>query len=284
MPEPAADHPARAGRPRRESSLGGVGRSSRQDGWNLLVLSDSLAFHGPGLGELTTEPKLWPNVLASALSSPGQVCRATIFGRRGWTARDAWFALTRDPHLYSVLLPRADAVVLAVGGMDYLPTVLPAHLREGIRLLRPKPLRTAATAVFRRVQPVGSVLLRGRWRTLPQPLTDHYLSRCVAGIRHFHPEVRIIGIVPPPHDAPGYGRVRAGHPAAVRAAQDWGGRVGVELLRLDTWVQPFLGTPGMNVDGLHWGWGCHRAVGERAAAQLRDGWAAPRGGRLPGTI
>lgn len=241
---------------------------------NLLLLTDSLAFHGPGRGELTTEPRLWPNVLAAALSTADQPWQAIIFGRRGWTARDAWFALTRDPYLYSVLLPGADAVVLAVGGMDYLPSILPTHLREGIRLLRPPALRTAATAAFRRAQPVGSRLLRGRWRTLPQPLTDHYLSRCVAGIRYFHPATEVLGVVPPPHDAPGYGRVRAGHPPAIRAALDWGRRAEVELLRLDEWVQPFLGTPGMNVDGIHWGWDCHRAVGEQAAGQLRRMLAA----------
>ena len=252
MPEPATGEPAPAPEP-----------------CEILVLTDSLAFHGPGMGELTTEPKLWPNVLAAALSTPQRPCQATIVGRRGWTARDAWFALTRDPHVYSVLLPRAAVVVLAVGGMDYLPTILPAHLREGIRLLRPTPLRTVATGLFRRAQPAGSVLLGGRWRTLPQPLTDHYLSRCVAGIRYFHPHIQVLGVVPPPHDAPSYGRVRAGHQPAVRAALDWGRRAQVELLRLDEWVQPFLGTPGMNVDGLHWGWDCHRAVGEQAAVQLR---------------
>lgn len=65
----------------------------------ILVLSDSLAFHGPGMGELTTEPRLWPNVLAAALTAGGAASSATIFGRRGWTARDAWFAVTRDPYL-----------------------------------------------------------------------------------------------------------------------------------------------------------------------------------------
>ena len=246
------------------SAVPGPGSPPRE----LLLLTDSLAFHGPGLGELTTEPRLWPNVLAAKLSTPERPCQATIYGRRGWTARYAWFALTRDPHVYSVLLPRADVVVLAVGGMDYLPSILPSHLREGIRLLRPRPLRAAATGLFRRAQPVGSRLLRGRWRTLPQPLTDHYLSRCVEGIRYFHPGTRIVGVVPPPHDAPSYGRIRTGHQPASRAALAWGRRAGVELLRFAEWVQPFIGTPGMNVDGVHWGWQCHRTVGERAAAQL----------------
>jgi hypothetical protein len=231
---------------------------------SILVLTDSLAFHGPGFGELTTEPRLWPNRLAAELGT-----EATIYGRRGWTARDAWFALTRDPHVYSVLLPRADTVILAVGGMDYLPAVLPAHLREGMRLLRPEPVRRAVTATFRRWQPIGARILNGRWRNLPQALTDHYLGRCVEGIRYFHPDTRILGITPPPHAAPGYGRVTAGHAPAVRAARRWARTHDVELLPLDRWVAPFVGTAGMNPDGIHWGWDCHRAVGEQAAATLR---------------
>lgn len=234
----------------------------------LLVLTDSLAFHGPGLGELTTEPRLWPNVLADAITAEGRPSTATIFGRRGWTARDVWFALTRDPYVYSVLLPRADTVVLAVGGMDYLPAILPSHLREGIRLLRPKLVRTAASAAFRRLQPVGSRVLNGRWRNLPQGLTDHYLTRCVLGIRHFHPDARVVGVTPPPHAAPGYGLVTAGHQRAVRATLAWAEQVDVELLRLDEWVAPHIGSPGMNVDGIHWSWDCHREVGKRAAVLL----------------
>ncbi|HEX2901962.1 MAG TPA: SGNH/GDSL hydrolase family protein [Jatrophihabitans sp.] len=235
----------------------------------VLVLSDSLAFHGPGLGELTTEPRLWPNVLARATGA-----EVTIFGRRGWTSRDAWFALTRDPHVYSVLLPQADAVVLAVGGMDYLPAVLPSHLREGIRLLRPQPLRRLATATFRNAQPLAARALNGRWRNLPQRLTDHYLARCVAGIRYFHPSTRILLITPPPHAAPGYGRVTAGQPPAVRASQQLAARLGAELLPFHEWVDPFIATPGMNPDGIHWSWACHRAVGTRTAEVLGVGCQA----------
>jgi hypothetical protein len=234
----------------------------------ILVLSDSLAFHGPERAELTTEPRLWPNVLARTVTGYGVPARATIFGRQGWTARDAWFALSRDPYLYTVLLPEADVVILAVGGMDYLPAVLPTHLREGIRLLRPEPLRAAATGTFRRLQPLGARALGGRWRTLPQSLTDRYLTRAVAGIRHFHPQTLVLGVAPPPHDAPGYGRVTAGHAPAVAAARRWAAREHLVLLALDSWVQPFVATDGMNPDGIHWGWACHRAVGEAAAAVL----------------
>lgn len=230
---------------------------------DVLVLTDSLAFHGPGWGELSTEPRLWPNVMATALDAD-----VTIYGRRGWTARDAWFALTRDPYVYSVLLPAADTVILAVGGMDYLPAVLPAHLREGIRLLRPDPLRRAVTGVFRRLQPVGARILHGRWRNLPQALTDHYLTRCVEGIRYFHPDIRIVGITPPPHAAASYGRVTAGHAPAIAAAQRWAAGQRIELLPLHDWVRPFIGTADMNPDGIHWSWACHHEIGTKTAAAL----------------
>lgn len=237
----------------------------------LLVLTDSLAFHGPGYGELTTEPRLWPNVLAAELTRTGRPAEATIIGRRGWTARDAWFALTRDPHVYSVLLPQADAVVLAVGGMDYLPALLPSHLREGIRLLRPPALRRTVTGAFRSLQPHAARILNGRWRNLPQPLTDHYLTRCVEGIRYFHPELAVFGVTPPPHAAPGYGRVTAGHRPAVRAAVRWAKEHDVPLLHLHEWVAPFIGTPEMNPDGIHWSWPCHEAVGREAATVVSQG-------------
>src|SRR4051812_10845794 len=88
---------------------------------HVLVVADSLAFYGPAKGELSTHPKLYPNVMAASLASEATV-HADLVARTGWTARDAWWALTRDPHVYSVLLPRASAVVLAVGNMDYMPT------------------------------------------------------------------------------------------------------------------------------------------------------------------
>jgi diglucosylglycerate octanoyltransferase len=229
-----------------------------------LVLADSLAFHGPERGELLTEPRLWPNVLAREM--PGTV---DVVARLGWTARDVWWALTRDPLLYSVLLPRADAVVLAVGGMDYLPALLPTYLREGIPYLRPDWLRRGARRTYRAVQPWAARAHRGRWRMLPQRLTDTYLSRCVTGIRYYHPDTVIVGMLPPPHDAPLYGRVTGGHAPAVAAARAWGRREGVPMLDVSALAAPELAAGRCNVDGMHWGWAVHAAVGRGYADLIR---------------
>lgn len=232
----------------------------------LLVVADSLAFHGPERGELATDPRLFGNVAAAELGTT-----LDLVARRGWTARDAWWALTRDPHVYSVLLPRASAVVLAVGGMDYLPAVLPTYLREGIAYLRPPALHRAARSAYLAAQPVGARLLRGRWRTLPQRLTDSYLSLCVGGIRYYHPGVPVLGILPPPHAAPLYGRVTAGHAPAVAAARAWGEREGVPMVDLPALVGPCLAAGSGNADGMHWGWAAHAAVGHAVAGAVRDG-------------
>src|SRR4051812_43190966 len=125
------------------SSMGSV-----RDVRRVLVIADSLAFHGPRQPELLTHSALYPNVLARELGA-----EVDVVARLGWTARDAWWALTRDPAVYSVLLPRADAVVLGVGGMDQLPASLPTYLREGISYLRPGWVRRPVRSAFHHIHP-----------------------------------------------------------------------------------------------------------------------------------
>jgi diglucosylglycerate octanoyltransferase len=237
----------------------------------VLVLADSLAFHGPKRSELLTEPRLWPNIMARELP-----CEVEVVARMGWTARDVWWALTRDPHVYSILLPRADAIVLAVGGMDYLPALVPTYLREGIPYLRPSWLRHGIRLAYRTAQPWGARAHNGRWRNLPQQLTDHYLSRSVAGIRYFHPSAVIAGMIPPPHDSAFYGHVTAGHPPAVAAARSWGAREDVPMLDTPALIGSELSGGHCNADGLHWSWPAHEAVGVAYADLLRPLLTPPR--------
>lgn len=237
---------------------------------SVLVVGDSLAFYGPVGGENSTEPRLFPNVMAAALGAS-----AHLVARTGWTARDAWWALTRDPNVYSVLLPRASAVVLAVGNMDYLPTVVPTWLREGIRYLRPPVVRRSV----RRGHGWAQRRLSGvtPWRALPQRLTDQYLSYCVGGVRFYHPGVPVIGVLPPPHHAPSYGGRPRGHSAAVAAARAWGRRESVPMIDLPTLVGDGLLAGRGNPDGIHWGWDTHAAVGAALAAVVAAAWADAAG-------
>lgn len=236
----------------------------------LLVLGDSLAFHGPDRAELLTHPGLYPNVLGRLLGKD-----VDFAGRLGWTARDAWWALTRDPYLYSVLLPRADVVVLAIGGADHLPAALPTYLRNGLDHVRPGVLRRRLKQAVHLATPYVVRATGGRLTTLPPKVTTHYLTRCVEAIRGLHPETTVVGIVPPPFDAWYFGHVTRSHEPAAEAHREWGRSANVPLADLDAVIGPHLASGTMNSDGMHWSWAAHEDVAKALAEAIRTGRAYP---------
>lgn len=229
--------------------------ASALDG-RLLVIGDSLTYHGPTGPEPTTDPRLWPNLVAARLGTS-----VDLLARQGWTARDAWWAVTKDPVAWSVLVPRAAVLVIAVGGMDALPASIPTYLREGIAYVRPGPLRRRVRRAYRAAHPHVAALWGGRLRVLPQPATDHYLTRVVRGVRHYRPDLPVVALTPPPWrsaDYPG----RRGHPAAVAAARAWTAREQVVLADVEAVVQAMHDRGEGNPDGLHWDWRTHAAVAD----------------------
>jgi len=225
----------------------------------LLVLADSLAFHGPGRPEPADDPRLWPNVAAATLGGSVE-----LFAGFGWTARDAWWALTGDPRLWAVL-PTLDAAVLAVGSMDSLPSPLPTYLRVGMRYLRPDPLRRRVRGSYLAAQPAlaraMAAVTGGRPTVLPPRQTVRYLERCHAALRFVRPGLPIIGVLPSTHRSAGYGYVHSGRPRTAAAVSSWAAAAGVPLVDLLELVTPHLRAGDTNPDGMHWGWAAHETVG-----------------------
>lgn len=253
----------------------------------LLVFGDSLAFHGPVDAMPSDEPRLWPNVAASTLGGS-----AFLFAGVGWTARDVWWALVSDPNVWATL-PKIDAVVLGVCGMDSLPSPLPTYLRVGLRYLRPDRLRRAARRAYASAQPALSRLLGGRPVALPPRQTARYLDDVLGALRALRPDLPVVGVLPPTHRSPAYGFAHGGRQATAEAVAAWGRRRGVPLVDLLALTRDHvLGGHG-NPDGIHWGWDAHAEVGSAVAAAVHsvlppcDDPAArrPAGDRLvePGT-
>jgi hypothetical protein len=228
---------------------------------SVVVLADSLAFHGPERAEPMDEPRLWPNLVAAELGLPVEV-----FARQGWTARDAWWALTRDPRVWPHL-PTAEAVVLATGGMDKLPTSVPTYLRGGMSFLPTARSRELARRAYLAVNPAIVRLTGGPLRTLGAGQTDAYHSQVVAALRQLRPELPIVGVVTHRWDSPYYPSTR-GQAAAVAAAWAWGRREGVAMADWETALEPLV-PHGLNPDGLHLGWEAHAAVARVTAKALR---------------
>ncbi len=232
---------------------------------NLLVVGDSLCFHGP-VGPLAADdPRLWPSVAASSLGGVSE-----LIAGFGWTARDAWWAVTGDPRFWAALA-RADVLVLAVGGMDTLPSPLPTYLREGLRFLRPDGLRRRVRAAYLAAQPYLSRLLDGRPVALPPRLTERYLGDCVRAVRALRPGLLVVGFVPPVHRAAVYGYVHTGRAAGEAAVRRWAARHDVPRLDVPARTGDHVRGGHGNPDGIHWGFEAHRAVGQALADMVRPG-------------
>jgi diglucosylglycerate octanoyltransferase len=232
----------------------------------VVVLGDSLAFHGPDRPEPADDPRLWPHVAASSLGG-----RAEIVARSGWTARHVWQAVAEDPRVW-VLLRHADALVLGVSGMDALPSPLPTAVRELIPSLRPPSLRRVVRDGYLRAQPrlsrAFATLPGGGPAGLPARLTVDYLERCRVAVDAVRPGLPMLTLLPSVHRAGVYGGVHPHRPATARAVRSWAQASGVATLDVAPLVAEHVLAGYGNPDGMHWGWAGHRAVGEALAVEL----------------
>ncbi len=249
---------------------------------HVLVFADSLAFHGPDAPHPPNDPRLYPNVMAAAMSSSlGVDVSSDLVARLGWTARDAWWALTKDPRVWGELVPRADAIVLGVGQMDHLPAALPTYLRDGIPYVRPGSLRRRVRTAYTTATPWVIRATGGRLRQLPQAATDHYLARIVEGIHHYRPGIPVVLVGPSPHSASAYPSHRQ-HAPAVVAARRWASEHGAGFVDLDPIVAPSLSAGTGNPDGIHWSWDVHTTIGHALASDLSLLRCPDRGPRTSG--
>jgi len=238
----------------------------------VLVLGDSLAYHGPQAAVPLTDERLYPNVMAAAL---GHEVRVDVLAQLGWTAREAWWALTKDPHSWGEYVGRADGLLLAVGGFDQLPAAVPTYVRESLAYVRPGSLRRRAKTTYSSLAPHVMRATDGRMRQLPQRATDVYLTRCLEGVRAFRPDIPTVLMGPSPYDSAMYPSQRP-HAPAVAAARSWAQGADVGFVDIDPLVTPCLGEGRNNPDGLHWGWQAHSNVGQAlSAAFIAAGWNSP---------
>jgi len=233
----------------------------------LLVLADSLSYYGPKGGLPSDHPDIWPNIVARQLGWDVE-----LVARIGWTSRDVWWALTQDPRVWSAV-PRAGAVVFAVGGMDSLPSPLPTALREQLRYVRPPALRRVVRAGYQWLQPRLSPL--GWPVALPPRLSVEYLESSRAALEYMRPELPVIGTLPSVHRSEAYGKVHAGRPGAVAAITAWSEEKNVPLVDLAEAVRANVFSDQGNPDGIHWGWDGHTGVAAAMLTALRAAGVVP---------
>jgi hypothetical protein len=234
----------------------------------VLVLSDSLAFVGPRLPHPVDDPRLWPNVMATALDVDVEV-----FGDFGWTARDAWYALGHNARLWPVLR-RTDAVVLALGSYDSAPEPLPTWLWKRIAMIRSNRVRRVVSAAHRRAVPIltrlFSCLPGGGPVVLRPSLTAHFLQASLKLLRRKRRGVPVLGMTPIAARPKVYSGLHKGRPKTERAIREWAAAADVPLLDLPAIVGDHMLSGRGNPDGMHLGWEGHAALGVAVAGLMAD--------------
>ncbi|RJO69875.1 SGNH/GDSL hydrolase family protein [Nocardia panacis] len=241
------------------SSEDGVAANSRPA---LLVIADSLSYFGPKGGLPADDPRIWPNLVAAELDWDVE-----LVARIGWTCRDAYWALIGDPRVWAAV-PRAGAVVFAVGGMDTLPSPLPTALRELIRYVRPPLVRRGVRETYNWLQPRLSKL--GRPVALPPHVSVDYLEQSRNALAQLRPELPVLGVLPSVHRCDAYGLVHTGREPAVRALRKWSAAHDVPLVDLAAAVRENVMSGQGNPDGIHWGFPAHVEVARAMTKALQE--------------
>jgi len=235
----------------------------------LVVLGDSLAFHGPHGPVPLAEPRLYPNRLVAAL--PGD-WDAVVVARAGWSLREVWVALQKEVHLQQQVLMGAGAVVLGVGSIDPLPVGVPRPLQVSLPYLRPTRLRRRVRRALDRVHPRLVRLTGARLRYTPPSVHAHCLGKSIDAIRFFTGGAPLVAVLPGVHAGPYYaGRNPARDAYAARTAAIARDR-GLPVVDLAALTEPWL--HALNPDGLHWPWALHTAVAAALAAALHPQFGA----------
>lgn len=233
----------------------------------LVVLGDSLTFHGPEGPLPLADPRLYPNALGSRLgAATGDAWEVVVIARTGFGVRELWLALQRDVHLQQQVLVGADAVVMGVGSMDTATVGLPRPVTALLPFVRPTALRRRLRWWLDRWHPRLVRLSRERFVHTPRPVYRHCWRKSVEGVRLFAPGAALCAVVPALHAGPYYAYSLRHHPAAVEETVALAAELEVPLVDLPALTLPWLGR--LNPDGLHWCFELHECVAEAMAAAL----------------
>ena len=232
----------------------------------LVVLADSLAFHGPQGPLLPRWPDFYPALLRDRLeAATSHPWTVTVVTRAGWGMRDVWLTLQKDLHVVQDVLMGADAVVLGVGSFDWVPVGVPTPLRALLPFVRPPVLRRRLRVWLDNAHPWLIRLTRGALIRTPASVFAHSWRKSIEAFRLFAPDAALCAVLPSVHRADYYAHLHPHHARGMTMTRELGQTHDVALVDLAAITTRHL--PDLNPDGIHWGWAQHVEVAD-AMAQL----------------
>ena len=235
----------------------------------LVVLGDSLAFHGPEVPLPPAWPTFYPSLLRDRLAeATGRPWTCTVVAREGWGLRDIWLALQKDVHLQQDVLMGADAVVLGAGSFDFVPVGVPTPLRALLPYVRPTALRRRLRVWLDQAHPWLVRATRGAIVRTPAEVYEHCWRKSVGALRLFAPDAALCAVLPTVHRSDYYARMHPHHGRGMALTRRLGRELAVPLVDLAAITARHLDE--LNPDGIHWGWAQHAEVAEAMAGVLLE--------------
>jgi len=233
----------------------------------LAVIADSTAFTGPAGPLLPDEPGLYPNVAARAVEDAiGRRVAVTVVAHPGTGVRGTYYDVTKNRHVMFEVLMRADAVILGLGSFDHAPAGVPPVLEAMVQHVRPRSLRKRYRALLRAVHPLGVRLTLGRFTRVPAGEFERLLDRILHEVRSLTWGAPGVMLGPTSHRSGYYGNVHPQHRARVDLQRRLAERHRYAFVESWPLVEPWI--EKLNVDGIHWPFETHEAVGAAIAGAL----------------
>lgn len=233
----------------------------------LVVLGDSTAFTDDEGPQLPGHPTLYPNVLARQLEADlGRSVAVTVLARAGMTVHEALRTVTKDRHAQFDVLAGADAVVVAIGGIDHAPGGVPAVVDAVVPHLRPPGLRRWVRGRLHAAYPWIVRATRWRLRRTPAAQFDLLFDRLLLVVRGLAAGAAMVVAGPTSHRAAFYAGRHPLHPVAEAEQLAVAARHAIPGLPIWRLVEPHADR--LNPDGIHWPAEAHAAVGAALAAVL----------------
>lgn len=238
------------------------------DPLRILVLGDSLCYHGPDARLRTDDPRMFPNVMADRVQAgTGRRTEAVVVARSGWNTRDLWELVTKDVAAQERDLPAADVVVVHGVGADALPVGIPTWLKDLIPRVPSAALRKRLRRLYVRRHAQLVRVTAGRMRMVPRRVTLDLWPRLVDMVSFYSDGAVVVACGCPPTSGLLHGRVDPHSAAGTADVRRMATEKGLPFVD----PQPLCDVAAYNPDGIHWDYGSHLRVGEALAAAALAG-------------
>ncbi len=230
----------------------------------VLLVSDSIPYHGPDSRLSLDDPRMFQNVMAQQVEAEiEREVEISYVARAGMTTRDAFQHITKDPALQEKVLPGTDVVIYAAGGSDGLPVGIPTLVKDMIPNIPNDRIRKIARESYFKYHRHFVRLTGARFQMIPRHASLDYWSRAIDLLRFHSGGAPVVALTIQPSNGPHFGFC---DPHSKSLNEDIVAlAVEKDVPHVNLWPICEPNMDSFNPDGMHWDFETHARVGTELA-------------------